>query len=269
VGAAAPAPGTPAAVPRPARIRFTKWVSRHLPAPLVYRLLIRMSHIPGQAIFRAAFAAADPGKLALDIGANRGIVSWCMSKRFAQVHAFEPNADLAGFLAKVLPSNCVLHHCALSDAPGETELAVALEGGVPIHGKGRILGGPADAGAYATQKIRLETLDGQGLRGIGIIKIDVEGHEEKVIRGGMETLRRERPVLVVEIEKRHTGRPAGETHRLIESLGYRGFFFEDGRQRPLAEYEERMQDPGYPAYINDFLFLPADGPGRGAAGARA
>jgi FkbM family methyltransferase len=265
MGAPAPAPGTPAAVPNPAKIRLAKWVSRNLPAPLVYRLLIRMSHIPKQEIFREGFAAADPGKIALDIGANRGIVSWCMARRFAQVHAFEPNAELCDFLAKVLPKRCILHRCALSDAPGETELALALEGGVPIHGKGRILGAPAAAGAFATQKIRLETLDAQGLTGIGFIKIDVEGHEEKVIRGGLETLRRERPVLVIEIEKRHTGRPAGETHRLIESLGYRGFFFQDGKRRPLSEYEERMQDPGYPAYINDFLFLPADrdgGPAR-------
>ena len=77
-----------------------------------------------------------------------------------------------------------------------------------------------------------------------------------VFRRG-HALRRERPVLVIEIEKRHTGKPVGETHRLIESLGYEGFFFEDGRQRPLSEYEERMQDPGYPSYVNDFLFLPA------------
>lgn len=254
----APVPGTPAAVANPARIRLTKWLAKRIPAPLLYRILIRRSHIPGQPIFEAGFAAADPSKIALDIGANRGIVSWCMSKRFARVHAYEPNAELGDFLAKVLPANCSLHRCALSDAPGESELALALEGGVPIHGKGKILeGSAAEATEFATQKIRLETLDAQTFQGpVGFVKIDVEGHEEKVIRGGMETFRFHRPVLVIEIEKRHTGRPVGETHRLIESLGYRGFFFEDGKQRPLSQYEERMQDPGYPSYVNDFLFLP-------------
>jgi FkbM family methyltransferase len=181
-----------------------------------------------------------------------------MSKRFARVHSYEPNAELGDFLAKVLPPNCTLHRCALSDSPGESELALALEGGVPIHGKGKILaGGPAEAAEFQTQRIRLETLDTQTFPGpVGFVKIDVEGHEEKVIRGGLETFRFHRPVLVIEIEKRHTGRPVGETHRLIESLGYTGFFFENGRRRPLAEYEERMQDPGYPTYVNDFLFLP-------------
>ena len=253
----APAPGTPTAVPNTAKIRLTKWIAKQVPASLLYRILIRRSTIPSQAIFTAAFAAADPARSALDIGANRGIVSYCMSKRFAQVHSFEPNQELGDFLAKVLPANCALHRCGLSDAPGVTELALVLEGGIPIHGKGRILPAPETDKQFEVQSIKLETLDGQGFADVGFIKIDVEGHEEKVIRGGMETLRKHRPVLVIEIEKRHTGRPVGETHKLIESLGYRGYFFRDGKQVPLSEYRENMQDPDYPAYINDFLFLPA------------
>jgi hypothetical protein len=149
-----------------------------------------------------------------------------------------------------------LHKCALSNEPGESALSVALEDGIPIHGRGKILASPQASGPFAVQKIRLETLDSQGLRNIGFIKIDVEGHEENVIRGGIETLKQNKPVLVVEIEKRHAGKPAGATIGLIEKLGYRGYFFDGGRRRPVSEYEERMQDPGYPSYINDFLFLP-------------
>ena len=256
-----------------AKIRLTKWIAKRVPSKILSRTLIRMSTIPDQTIFQEAFAAADPSKTALDIGTNRGIVSYYMSKRFALVHSFEPNAELCAFLEKVLPSNCVLHRCALSDESGQSALSVALESGIPIHGRGRILAaeknaqeksgtGPSKTGlsltkpAYAVQAIKLETLDDQALKNIGFIKIDVEGHEEKVIRGGLATLRDNRPVLVVEIEKRHTGRPAGETIRLIESLGYAGYFFENGKRRPSSEYVESMQDPGYPAYINDFMFLP-------------
>jgi FkbM family methyltransferase len=250
-----------------AKIRVTKWIAKRVPSKILYRTLIRMSTIPKQTIFQEAFAAADPSRTALDIGTNRGIVSYFMSKRFAAVHSFEPNAELCAFLEKVLPANCTLHRCALSDEAGQSALSVALESGIPIHGRGRILAEekasrPAGAGpsanepAYAVQAIKLETLDAQALKNIGFIKIDVEGHEEKVIRGGLATLRDNRPVLVVEIEKRHTGRPAGDTIRLIESLGYAGYFFENGKRRPSSEYRETMQDPGYPAYINDFMFLP-------------
>jgi FkbM family methyltransferase len=249
---------------RPFKIRLSKWISRKMPDRWVYWFLRSRSTIPDQKIFQAGFQAADPSKTALDIGANRGIVSYYMSKRFANIHSFEPNAELGGFLKKVLPSNCTLHTCALSNETADNELSVILEAGVPIHGRGRILNAAESASppsgaepqSYSVQKIHLETLDSQNLKNIGFIKIDVEGHEEKVIRGGLSTLRENRPVLIVEIEKRHAGKPAKETIDLIESLGYDGYFFEGGTRRPVSEYRESMQDPGYPYYINDFLFLP-------------
>ena len=241
---------------RRAKIRLTKWISRRMPDWMVYQALIRLSTIPKQAIFREGFRVADPSKIALDIGANRGIVSYFMSRRFPKVHSFEPNAELGAFLEKVLPANCTVHRCALSDEIGESELSVALESGIPIHGRGRILTAREASQPYAVQKINLETLDAQNLKNVGIIKIDVEGHEEKVIRGGARTLRENQPVLIVEIEKRHTGKPAGETIGLIESLGFDGYFFKGGRKRPVSEFQESMQDPGAPHYVNDFLFLP-------------
>jgi FkbM family methyltransferase len=238
------------------RIRLTKWLSARLPARLVYRILIRRSTLERQPIFREAFRLADPSRNAVDIGANRGIVSFLMSSRFPRVHSFEPNAELAGFLAKVLPANCTLHRCALSDHPGESLFAVAMESGIPIHGRGRLLEDPSAANPQATQSVRLETLDAQDLGDVGLIKIDVEGHEEKVIRGALETLRKNRPVLVVEIERRHTGKPVRDTLALVESLGYAGWFFEGESKRPTDEYREEMQEPGHPHYVNDFLFVP-------------
>ena len=237
-------------------IRFKKWVSSHLPDRFVYRYLIFSSTVPNQRIFQEGFNAADPSKIALDIGANRGIVSYFMSKRFPKVHSFEPNTIMGAFLSKVLPSTCTLHCCALSDQSGSDELVLAFEEGVPIHGRGRILGASKPTGKFAIQKILLETLDSQGLENIGFIKIDVEGHEEKVLRGGMKTLLKNKPVLVIEIEKRHTLRPVSGTIAMILSLGYEGFYFENGNKHSVSEFKEHMQDPEHPCYINDFLFLP-------------
>jgi FkbM family methyltransferase len=252
--------GSPAVLTDFIAVRFTKWVSRRLPDVLLYRILVRRANLDNHALFQAGISAADPRKIALDIGANRGTFTWHLAQKFPQVHAFEPNQELGEFLSKVIPRNCTLHRCALSETSGQDELALAVEAGVPIHGRGRILNATEVAKArpedFAVQKISLETLDDQNLSGIGFIKIDVEGHEEKVLRGGLVTLRREKPVLIIEIEKRHTGKPVAETHRLIESLGYRGYFFEGTQQRPLSEFEESMQEPRKGTYINDFLFLP-------------
>ena len=46
----------------------------------------------------------------------------------------------------------------------------------------------------------MRTLDSFQLTQVGFIKIDVEGHEEAVLRGGLATLKREMPNLMIEIE---------------------------------------------------------------------
>lgn len=227
-----------------------------MPDWLVYRYLIKVSLVPKQIVYQAGFTAADPKKNVVDVGANRGIATYYMSLRFPHVDTFEPNLDLQDFLEKVIPSNCTLHRCGLSDQLGETELSLIMESGVPIHGRGKILSVPDPSHSFLVQKIKLETLDSQGLKNIGLIKIDVEGHEDKVLRGGIKTIKENKPVLIIEIEKRHTNTPVRNTIQFIESLGYTGFFFENDVRRSTNDFEEKMQDPGYPYYINDFLFLP-------------
>ena len=241
------------------QIRLTKWLGSKIPAKWLYKILVSRATIPTQTIFIEAFKASDPSKTALDIGANRGLVSYFIARRFSRTHSFEPNKNLVSFLRKVLPSTCTVHDCALSDVQGKTELSVVLEAGIPIHGKGKILNASDSDKDYDVQKIQTETLDSQGISNIGFIKIDVEGHEESVIRGGLKTLEVNKPVLVIEIEKRHSGKPVKESIAFIESLGYTGYFFENGVKHLASDYREEMQEPEYPRYINDFMFLPKAG----------
>ena len=85
---------------------------------------------------------------------------------------------------------------------------------------------------------------------------------------GDETLARDRPALLVEIEERHH---PGESARVFAHLGardYDGFFLLGGALRPVAEFDparhqrpEDIKRPGAPrsqAYINNFLFLPRE-----------
>ena len=57
-------------------------------------------------------------------------------------------------------------------------------------------------GVVETVKVPMRTLDSYQLSNVGFIKIDVEGHEEAVLHGSSETLRREMPNLMIEIEDR-------------------------------------------------------------------
>jgi len=85
-------------------------------------------------------------------------------------------------------------------------------------------------GQHESLPVSLRRLDDYEFRDVSFIKIDVEGHEQRVIRGATETLERERPVILVEIEQRHLGSvPIITVFRQFEALGYMGgFFWGDG-----------------------------------------
>ena len=74
-------------------------------------------------------------------------------------------------------------------------------------------------------KVRTKKMDDiLGNNNIGFIKIDVEGHEENVLMGATEIIKKNRPILLVEIEQKHTRKNVEETINFINSLGYKSYF---------------------------------------------
>jgi hypothetical protein len=111
--------------------------------------------------------------------------------------------------------------------------------------------------------VRVRTLDdicaGAESR-VSFIKIDVEGHELKVLRGGVETLRKHRPNLLIEIEQRHSPGPISETFAFIASQGYSGEFITPDRKREeLSAFRMEVHQPpdAVPGqYVSNFIFTP-------------
>lgn len=94
-----------------------------------------------------------------------------------------------------------------------------------------------------------------------IIKIDVEGHELKVINGGMKTLAASKPNLILECEAQQVGRDAvKETFDLLFSVGYNGYFFYKGEKIDLRNFiPEKHQPENYVGkkskeYCSNFFF---------------
>ena len=86
---------------------------------------------------------------------------------------------------------------------------------------------------------------------IGLIKIDVEGHERNVLQGGIETVKNNKPVLLVEIEERHTKIPITETINFIKSIGYKGFISKENNLLEIDKVSNLKKE-------NNFFFLPLD-----------
>lgn len=152
-------------------------------------------------------------RIAVDVGGHVGLWSFNLAPAFREVHAFEPVAEHRACFAKnVEAPNVTLHACALG----------ATEGTVSIHTAPTSSG---DSWVKGQGDIPMVTLDSIGLQGVDFIKVDCEGYEENVLRGAIETIKRDRPVIIVEQKRdmatsRFGLEPLGAVHFLLE-LGYR------------------------------------------------
>lgn len=197
-------------------------------------------------------------KVSLDIGANRGIYTYWLARYSASVIAFEPSAAYCSRLRSASPPNVDVRQCAVSDATGSGMLRVPLVDGRMEFGLSTLEGTNSLRGLDARQiDVRKAALDDLGLSNVGMIKIDVEGHELSVLQGALGLLKRERPRLVIELEERYRPHAANSARELLERLGYQGFFLMEDRLHGIAEFDPAtMQDPDRLSslYINNFIF---------------
>jgi len=144
----------------------------------------------------------DGSGIALDIGANRGLWTYALSNNFHQVIAFEPNPNVTNDLLNAGLDNVLLIHKALSDLTKEEILHIPNKGGIEMSGWAS-LEEKFDIEIDYIKEIKVSTsqLDDYGFTDVSFIKIDVEGHELKVLEGGKKTLEINRPVCLVEIKK--------------------------------------------------------------------
>jgi FkbM family methyltransferase len=211
-----------------------------------------------------------PGLL-LDIGAHDGLLTVPLAALpSSRVLAFEP---LPGAMARLraatahLP-NVALRAEALGDAPGEAMLTLPVLDGAPQEQWASITKNYARFSSVQTvsHPVRVITLDSLALTEVTGIKLDAEGAEEAILRGGADTLRRCSPILSIEVEERHARGSTRAVPALLETLGYDGFFWLDGL-RPLADFDaatmqEASPDPAVftasEPYVFTFFFLPGE-----------
>jgi len=178
-----------------------------------------------------------PGTSAIDVGANYGVYSYYLSRLALRVYAYEPNPRLAARLKKAVSANVTVIEAGLSDHIGTAVLTVPCIDGRQIHGFGTIEDHLFD-GQISQARIALKRLDDEQYENIGFIKIDVEGHEEAVIRGALGLINRCHPRLLVEIEQRHLRKSVRDVVGFIESLGYRTCAVQAGSNSRKALYRE-------------------------------
>ena len=149
--------------------------------------------------------------LCLDIGANWGVMGQALEASGFEVVSFEPQPDVFGVLRKNVRGEC--HNVGLGDTPGTFKMPKILTGSKANYG-GMGIGTRSDLG---TIDVSVVTLDSFEFSNVGFMKIDVEGFEERVLRGAVETIARCRPIMYIEDDRVSLSK---SLRSFITSLGY-------------------------------------------------
>jgi FkbM family methyltransferase len=230
-----------------------------------------------------AMAVADhfatSGATVIDVGASWGLFTYHLARRIGtsgQLFSFEPHPDNAPMLHKLAKARPYVDFSpvAVSDEAGRAELLV------PKHRNRLVTAQASLAHGFDGQNVGVEKIEVPTVRlddevapaaHVDFVKIDVEGHEMSVLRGGSAMLRRSRPAILIEIEQRHLAAPITDVFAQIEELGYHLFAITETALRPIADFDaERDQNcmvstgEFHPfamprAYVHDFCAVPTPG----------
>ena len=152
---------------------------------------------------------------ALDVGANYGIMSYHMSKRFAKVYAFEIQPAVCECLALNVNAfnldNVEIHRYGL----GETDSSVNLN-----FVENKTFSTHVDMSQEGN--IPVKALDNLNLHDIDFIKIDAEGFEPFIIKGGINLIKKYKPVILYE-RKGHEARYGFDKNIVLEILKEYGY----------------------------------------------
>ena len=146
---------------------------------------------------------------AIDGGANYGIMSYNLNSKFSKIYAFEVDIPVRECLKKNVEKfqldNVVVCDCGLSDK----EELVALN-----YLKNTF-------GTYINKEVSgtniCKTLDSFELTEVGFIKLDCEGYEPYILKGAEQTIKKYKPVILME-EKNFSKRYYGEEGNLAVEL---------------------------------------------------
>lgn len=198
------------------------------------------------------------GGVAVDVGAHFGLYTAPLSRLAAQVHAFEPGAEMARLLRRSVSANVAVHEIALSDRAGSGVLHVPRVEGRTGLGYARLDQAAAGGAAHQQRPVAVTTLDAALAGPVDFIKIDVEGAEMAVLRGARRIIADHRPSFLIEAEEQHSPGATRELFGFFGALGYAGGWLLDGALHDVAAFDPAVhQRPGHAAYANNFMFFPS------------
>jgi FkbM family methyltransferase len=216
--------------------------------------------VPGSDLLKQFLGEDD---WAIEVGANIGF----FTEKFAgwvrggKVLAIEPERGNADWLEsrmerQGLAARVIVKRAAAADSDGQLQLAVNLR----HPGDHRI----TEGGETPIPCCRLDSLVAEvGFPRVGLIKIDVQGAEMRVLAGADATLTRCRPAVFVEVDERALRGFGASAADLLDYLEARGYGFAFLRRQTIGKITkvEILQQSGASSDYRDVLALPTSAAG--------
>ncbi|MGI8440646.1 MAG: FkbM family methyltransferase [Thermoleophilaceae bacterium] len=230
---------------------------------------VDLDDIGSPPLVSLALGAYEPDELAalsrlldgastfVDVGANVGWYSLHAAAAFptlrvmalepvpATIRSLERNVELNGGRVEVLP-------LGLAERPGEMELWIApSQSGAASAAPSRHYPGQAPVLCRMTS---LDALTAEHDLNVDVLKADLEGGELGALRGGLVTLERDRPAIMLELLRIHAapfGYHPNDVIDLLAGLGYAAQVSGPSGLRPFAHMDEATTE-------TNFFFLHRD-----------
>ena len=243
-------------VPVPVRLPFGGW-------------WLARNDFVGAAMFHGGFENAErsvverllrPGMTVLDIGAHHGYYTLLASRKVGpqgKVLAVEASPREREKLNLHLRingcKNVQVESRALAETEGDAELYVVRGGQTGCNSLRKPdVSEPTEAISIRTGRLDSVLREHQ-IEKVDFIKLDVEGAELSVLKGGPELLHRKpRPVILAEVQDVRTrpwGYPAREIVRFLSGVGFQWF-------RLLPDRSLGPMNDGQDEYDSNFVAIP-------------
>lgn len=230
-----------AALPRPLKHRLKK---------LYYPHVLRRFPEAGWSGSAVVKKIVEPGDVVVDAGANIGYVALLLSRWVGpqgRVFSFEPIPEtydlLAGNVKKLGLTNVEIFPYALSSRDGRAEMEVPhYEGGGENFYESRMAEKTnVDLRTFPVEVRRLDSVLDLG-RTVSFIKIDVEGHEEDVVRGATRILQASQPALMIEVfgDPDAPGSVSGRLFSLLREAGYMAYWWDGKKLQKRAMNDQHI-----------------------------
>lgn len=203
-----------------------------------------------------------PGMIVADVGANFGYYTILLSRLVGstgQVYAFEPSRRfrerLVDHLERNRCTNVLVVDCGLSDSSESKELYHEDSCSPALFSMG---GQPLDV---EVEMAKLRTLDDYvgetKIQRMDFMKVDIEGYESRFVKGAEETLRKFRPIILMEFNHLHLLTVGSGVDRLADQLKVLGYVLYNERTgKPYKFPNEFLIDAMNCAHSVNIICLP-------------